>query len=116
MISEQVKALLPDELKKITYIGEFPTDVNQCIAITEVGGPHGTYFNKDQLNEPYLKVQVRSPQYSIGYQLINGCKQILTSYADAQLLSIILIGDINYFGRDDRRRNHWELTFKIFAI
>lgn len=115
MIAEQIKQLMPTELKAITYIGEMPTDVDSCIVLTEVGGPHGTYFHKDQIDEPYLKVAVRDPIYQRGYELINICKRALSSYADAKTLSIILIGDIMYFGRDDRRRNMWQITFKIYS-
>lgn len=115
MIAEQIKQLMPPEFQERTYIGEFPTDVDSCIVLTEVGGPHGTYFSKDQLDEPYLKVAVRDAIYQRGYELINICKRALTSYADAKTLSIILQGDIMYFGRDDKRRNMWQITFKIYS-
>lgn len=115
MIAENIKQLFPNELQALTYIGEFPTDVDKCIAIAEIGGPHGTYFNKDQLNEPYVKIAVRDPLYPRGYALVDLLKKILASYTDAKTLSIILIKDIMYFGRDDKRRNMWQMTFKVFS-
>lgn len=116
MIAQRIKNLLPAQLQQITYIGELPTDINLCAAISEQGGPHGTYFNKDQLDEPYIKITVRAQTYVEGYELVRMLKQILTSYADARLLSIILVGDIMYFGRDDSRRNIWQLTYRVFSI
>ena len=115
MIAQQIKDLLPAELRALTYIGNLPTDVDVCIALVEFGGPHGTYFAKDQMDTPYLKVIVRNPSYPAGYDLIERIKKILTSYADAQTLGIVLRGDVNYFGRDDKRRNLWQLTYKIFS-
>lgn len=115
MIAQQIKDLLPYELQAHTYIGELPTDVDACIALTEAGGPHGTYFAKDQMDTPYLTVMVRNPLYPEGYSQIKQIKDLLTSYADAQTLGIVLRGDITYFGRDDKRRNMWQLTYKIFS-
>lgn len=114
MITQTIRELMPLSLQAITYVGEFPTDVDECVALTEVGGPFGTYFNQDKLNTPHLKVAVRAPKYDRAYQLIQLCKEMLTSYADAKTLGIVLIGDIMYLGRDDKRRNHFQLTFKIF--
>lgn len=115
MIAETVKELLPYDIQKIVYIGELPTDVDACVALVESGGPHGTYFNKDRMDTPYLKVVVRDPSYPEGYAHINTIKDRLTSYADAQTLGIVLKGDIMYFGRDSKRRNMFQLTFKIFS-
>lgn len=115
MIAEQIKELLPYELRKVTYIGELPTDADACVALVESGGPHGTYFAKDRMDTPYLKVVVRDPFYPNGYSRIKQIKDLLTSYADAQTLGIVLRGDITYFGRDDKRRNTWQLTFKIYS-
>lgn len=115
MIAEQVKNLLPPELHNIITIGEPPTDSDSCIALVESGGPHGTYFSGNRMDTPLLKVFVRDIDYLRGYTHIKFCKDILASHADAKTLSIILINDIMYFGRDDKRRNQWQLTFKIFS-
>lgn len=116
MIAQQILNLLPPALREIAYVGELPTDLDLCAAISEQGGPHGTYFNKDQLDEPYIKVTVRSSDYLEGYRITSMLKTCLTSYADARLLGIVLVGDIMYFGRDDARRNVWQLTYRVFAI
>ena len=115
MIAEQVKNLLPPELRPFIYIGEFPTDADDCIALLEAGGPHGTYFAKDRMDTPYLKIGVRSKSFTFGYDTTSLIKDTLASYADAQTLGIVLINDIMYFGRDEKRRNVWQLTFKIFS-
>ena len=115
MIAEQIFNLLPPQLQSITYIGDLPTNGSTCMALVEFGGPHGTYFAKDQLDTPYLKVVVRDELYPRGYSLIKLCKDVLTSYADAQTLGIVLVGDIMYFGRDEQRRNLFQLTYKIFS-
>ena len=114
VISLKLKQLLPLDLQEFTYVGEIPSGINKCIVITETGGPHGTYFSQGHLNEPYIKVSVQDLNYESGYSLIQKCKQIFTSYAQSQVLSIILKGDITYFGRDELRRNLWQLTYKIF--
>ena len=106
MIAEKVKAILPAELQHITYIGELPT---------EAGGLHGTYFAKDRFDTPYLKVIVRDPSYPDGYKNVAQIKNILASYTNHQELALVLIGDIMYFGRDDARRNMFQITFKVFS-
>lgn len=115
MIAEKVKAILPAELQHITYIGELPTDADKCIALTEAGGLHGTYFAKDRFDTPYLKVVVRDPSYPDGYKNAAQIKNILASYTNHQELALVLIGDIMYFGRDDARRNMFQITFKVFS-
>ena len=115
MIAGYVKILLPLKYQQVTYIGELPTDIDTCIALKEIGGGHGTYFAKDQMDTPYLQVYVRCPSYTEGYEMIKQCKNIITSYADAQLLSVVLAKDINYYGRDDKRRNLFSITFKIYS-
>lgn len=114
MIAQNVKDLFPNDLQQITYIGEFPTDADVCISLIESGGPHGTYFAKDEMNTPYLKVMVRDPSYPDGYATISAVKDLITSFADARLLGIVLRGDIDYLGRDDKRRNIWQLNYRIF--
>lgn len=115
MIAERIKELMPPELQQITYIGELPTDVDNCIALMEFGGPHGTYFNKhDEMNEPYLRLYVRNMSYPNGYELIKACKKALDQYAVTGVIGIVLKGDVTYAGRDDKRRNLFWLTFKIF--
>ena len=98
-------------MQNITYVGELPTDVNDCIVIQENGGPHGTYFNSQQLDRPYIHLYVRNSNYAAGYQCIHICKKLLASYADA-VMSLVLIGDIKYLGRDDARRSTFQLIFK----
>lgn len=115
MLAERIKSLFPDTLQSLVFIGEFPTDVDVCIAITETGGPHGNYFNHDQLDTPYVKISVRHPKFAPGYNLIKACKDLLSSYAEADPFGLVLVGDIMYFGRDDQRRNMWQITFKVFS-
>lgn len=115
MIAETVKAILPADLQRITYIGEFPTDADLCVALTESGGLHSTYFAKDQLNTPYLKISIRSKKYDEGYLITSQLKTLLTSYSNHQEFGMVLVGDIMYFGRDDKRRNAFQLTYKIYS-
>ena len=115
MIAEQVKNLLPPEIHGVITIGELPTDSDSCIALIESGGPHGTYFSGNRMDTPLLKVAVRDIDYRRGYAYAKLCKDLLASHADAQTLGIVLINDIVYFGRDVKRRNMWQLTFKIFS-
>ena len=114
MIAQNVKDLFPNDLQQITYIGEFPTNADVCISLIESGGPHGTYFAKDEMNTPYLKVMVRDPSYPDGYATVSAVKDLITSFADARLLGIVLRGDIDYLGRDDKRRNIFQLNYRIF--
>lgn len=114
MIAQNVKDLFPNDLQQITYIGELPTDADVCISLIESGGPHGTYFAKDEMNTPYLKVMVRDPSYPDGYATVSAVKDLITSFADARLLGIVLRGDIDYLGRDDKRRNIFQLNYRIF--
>lgn len=115
MIAEKVKNILNSNLQAITYISELPTDVDNCIALQEAGGPHGTYFAKDRFDTPYLKVLVRNRSYQVGYELIVALKNALASYTNHQEFGLVLVGDIMYFGRDDARRNLFQLTFKVFS-
>ena len=116
MIAEQVKNLLPALIHPIITIGELPADSdNCCIALVESGGPHGTYFSGNRMDTPLLKVVARDIDYKRGYAHIKLCKDVLASHADAQTLGIVLVNDIMYFGRDAKRRNMWQLTFKIFS-
>lgn len=115
MIAEQIKNLLPSAIHDVITIGELPTDTDSGIALTESGGPHGTYFSGNRMDTPLLKIAVRDIDYKRGYAYTKLCKDILASYASAQELSIVLIGDILYLGRDSKRRNLWQLTFKIFS-
>ena len=115
MIAERIKELFPNDYQDKIYIGELPTDINVCVAIVEAGGPHGNYFGKQQLDEPYVKIVVRHPEYPLGYNLIKACKTLLSSYAEIDPFGLVLIGDIMYFGRDEKRRNMWQLTYKVFS-
>lgn len=115
MIAEQVKNLLPAVIHNVITIGEFPTDTDSGIALVESGGPHGTYFSGGRMDTPLLKISVRDIDYGRGYAYVKLCKDVLASHADAQTLGIILVGDILYLGRDVKRRNTWQLTFKIFS-
>ena len=115
MIAEQIKNLLPDVIQGVITIGELPTDTDSGIALVESGGPHGMYFSGGQMDTPLLKVVARDIDFKRGYAHIKLCKDVLTGHADAQTLGIVLINDIMYFGRDAKRRNMWQLTFKIFS-
>lgn len=116
MIAQQVYELMTNGIatKPNIYIGELPTDGDNCLALIEEGGSHDAYFGKQNLNEPYLRVMVRNLNYQDGYTQVNACKKLLTSYATSGLIGIVLKGDILYLGRDDKRRNLFQLTFKIF--
>lgn len=98
-----------------TYISELPTDVDNCVAIIDFGGPHSHYFAKEQIDTPYVKIMCRNNDYVAGHNIIEACKSILTSYADAQTLGIVMTQDIYYLGRDDKRRNVWQMVYKIFS-
>lgn len=113
MITETIKAILDDKFHELLFIGEAPTDNDVCIAITEHGGPHGTYFSGGRLNIPYVRVFVRDPEFLRGYDNVKTCKEILAGYADERV-SIVLKNDIVYLGRDIKRRNEWQLLFKVF--
>ena len=115
MIAERIRELFPENLKDQVYIGELPTDVDACIAIVESGGPHGNYFNTEQLDTPYVKIVVRHPQFPQGYNFIKACKELLSSYSEPDPFGLVLVGDIMYFGRDEQRRNMWQITFKVFS-
>lgn len=115
MIAEQVKSLLPPEIQAITTIGELPTDSDCCVALTDAGGKHAMYFSRNRMDTPLLKVSVRDIDFFRGFTNIKTCKDVLTGHADAQTLGIVLINDILYLGRDAKRRNQWQLTFKIYS-
>lgn len=115
MIAQLIKDLLPINMFDSTYIGELPTDVDNCIAINEYGGPHGTYFAKDQIDTPYITITVRNVSYPVGYENILVCKNVVSCYTDAQLLGIVLLKDITYLGRDEKRRNVFQIMFKVFS-
>lgn len=115
MIAEIIRAILPATMQQKTYIGELPTDVDDCVAIAEQGGPFGTYFAKDKFNTPYAKIVVRNPKYLEGHNDALKIKQVLTSYTNHQEFGLVLVNDILYFGRDDKRRNMFQLTYKVFS-
>lgn len=115
MIAQLIKDLLPINIFDSTYIGELPTDVDNCIAINEYGGPHGTYFAKDQIDTPYITITVRNVSYPVGYENILVCKNVVSCYTDAQLLGVVLLKDITYLGRDEKRRNVFQIMFKVFS-
>ena len=115
MIAERIRDIFPPDFRKQIYIGELPTDKDVCIAISEQGGPHGNYFNRDQLDTPYVKIVARHPQLPQGYNLIQTCKDLLSSYVEADPFGLVLVGDIMYFGRDEKRRNMWQITFKVLS-
>lgn len=115
MIAEQVKNLLPDVIQNVITIGEPPTDADSCIALVESGGSPENYFSSNRMDVPLLKVAIRDMDFRRGYAYTELCKKILAGYAEAQTLGIVLVGDIIYFGRDSKRRNQWQLTFKIFT-
>ena len=115
MIAEYIKNLFDASLQSIITIGELPTDPDCCIALVESGGGHATYFSGNQMDTPLLKVAIRNLDYAQGYAHAMACKNTLASHADAQALGVVLVGDIMYLGRDAKRRNHFQLTFKIFS-
>ena len=115
MVAEYIRDLFPEQMKQYVYIGELPTDIDNCIAIAEMGGPHGNYFNKDHLDTPYVKLIIRHASYPTGAEFAEFCKATLASYAETLPFGLVLINDIMYFGRDDERRNMWQLTFKVFS-
>lgn len=115
MITDIIRDLFPEAVRSRVWEGDLPTDVDACISIRESRGPHGNYFVKDQMETPIISITVRNPEYGAGYIDIQQCKTLLNSYVDAQV-GLSLVGDVQYFGRDDKRRHLWGLTYKAFYV
>lgn len=111
MISNTIFELLPQKLKDISYIGNLPQDIDNCIAIIEDGGNPNVYFHKQYMGQPILKIMVRHLDFDFGYGLVKILKNTFKSYTNTNF-DMILITEPLYFGRDDSHRNLWQLTFK----
>lgn len=111
MITKLYNLLLPP-IKDITYIGNLPNDVDNCVALIEDGGKPNIYFHNLYMGQPILKVVVRHISFEEGRQIVKAFKKTFKAYSNAEF-DMVLISEPIYFGRDDKHRNVWQLTFKI---
>ena len=111
MISNTIYELLPQKLKDMSFIGNLPQDIDNCIAIIEDGGKPNIYFHKQYTGQPILKIVVRHLDFDFGQKLTKILKEAFKTYSDADF-DMVIITEPLYFGRDDKHRNLWQLTFK----
>lgn len=113
MALEYIRQLLLSAGLINTTIGDLQTDKDACVSLFSAGGKIQSYFGNKKIDMPNVKVVVRDISYSNGLSVISTIQTTLTNYHDSIILGMWLTDSSNYLGHDDKKRNVWELGFKV---
>lgn len=118
MISDLVayiKDLFPVGIIGPVTIGDLPETIDTATSIFLFdGSPSTLYFGaSESLERPLIRVNCRSTEYLDGLGNCNLIKTKLDKYYDSGIKGIYLVGDINYLGKDVKRRYEFIMTYRI---
>lgn len=115
MTADLIHALLPSDWP--ATLGDLPATAVESIGIVEYDGAYSTeYFGSKQdssIFRPIIKIVYRSASYETASGWAKRAKEILHRYHDDTLLSVLLIGDILYLGRNNQKMHEFQTTFQI---
>ena len=114
MVEQHIKALLPEPVRKNTYIGELPSSPQNVIAILLfTGASNAEYFACATVCTPVIKMVVRNQSYEQAKQQIEVIKQMLHKHHDDYFMSILMQGYPMYLGKDEQKLHEFQITFNI---
>lgn len=104
--------LIKGKLLNVT-IGDLQTDKDSCIALFQLTGNRQGYFGGAKLDDQIIRLVIRDMNFSNGLKTIEKIKATLKNYKDDIILSTNVKTLDTYLGKDDKRRNVWEITYLI---
>lgn len=112
-ILEEVRTILVNAGIANVTIGDLPTDYDRCVSLFQIGGKREYFFGDTYIDWPIVRIVIRDKDAAVGMTTIETVKTTLSHYSGATIKSSVIHSLDSYLGRDDKRRNVWELTFKM---
>lgn len=112
-ILETVRTILINAGITNVTIGDLPTDYDKCVSLFQIDGTREYFFGGSFIDWPIVRIVIRDKDASTGMQTIDKIKKILDRYKDETIKSSVIRSLDSYLGRDDKRRNVWDLSFKM---
>lgn len=94
-------------------IGDLQTDKDSCVSLFQHNGNQQRYFGGAKLNSQIIRIVIRDAEYARGLQTIDKIKNVLNDYSDEFIKGTYLKNQDSYLGKDDKRRNVWDITYLI---
>lgn len=114
MVEQRIKALFPEALESITYIGELPSAPQNVIAIMLYSGAgNAEYFATGTVCKPVIKIVLRNQSYAQAKQYIEEIKEALHRHHDDYFISILMQGYPIYLGKDEQKLHEFQIVFNI---
>lgn len=114
MVEQRIKALLPEELKTLTVIGELPSTPQNAIAVMLYSGAgNAEYFATGTVCAPVIKIVLRNQSYERAQQYIEDIKAVLHRHHDDYFISIFMQGYPMYLGKDEQKLHEFQIVFNI---
>lgn len=114
MVEQHIKALLPEDIKSMTVIGELPSAPEDVIAIVLFNGAENLeYFSFGTVCAPVIKIVLRNRSYEQAQQHIETIKKTLHRYYDDYFISILMQGYPVYLGKDEQKLHEFQIVFNI---
>lgn len=114
MVEQHIKELLPDDIKKLTVIGELPSVPRNVIAIMLFSGAgNAEYFACDTVCTPVIKIVARNQSYEQAKHYIEELKMALHRHHDEYFMSIFMQGYPMYLGKDEQKLHEFQIVFNI---
>lgn len=116
MVAEKIYDLLPQEWPRV--VGDLPATNDIAVAIVEYDGAASTEFfgatNRTVFN-PIVKVLIRHESYPMGQEWSEIVKDTLHRYhnEDIGILSILMVSQPIYLGRNAQKLHEFQITFNI---
>lgn len=114
MLEKRIKALLPESISASTYIGDFPSTLQDAVAIVLFNGAgNAEYFACDTICAPVLKLLVRNRSYEQAQQQVDLIRKVLHKHHDDYFMSIHMRGYPMYLGKDAQKLHEFQVVFNI---
>lgn len=112
-LPEHIKGLLSNQSK--VFIGDLPSLTEEGVGIVlEAGTENPSYFGDYRsLSSPYIRITIRSREYTSGMNRAESIKQDLDRHTDEHILSCIINGSPMYIGRNQQKLHEIQLLFYI---
>lgn len=111
-VPELLRSLLLDDIPP-TYVGSWPAQVPNSVAIRLWDGRNQEYFGHATLQMPLVLILVRHEEYAPG---MSWCKQIrakFNKYSDQHIAQMHIKGDILHLGKNPEKLHEFQLMFNI---
>lgn len=112
-VYEQIQQVLINGGVSNVTIGDLPTDLDVCVSLFSLQGTRQSYFGGSHLDIQPIRIVVRDNSYAQGLNTFETIKTLLTNYTNSTILSTHVKYLDAYLGKDDKRRNVWDMTCTI---